>query len=206
MWCRYGYLLRSRVSGAEGRRHGVPNYSGVSQAEVWPVVDEMYWTNANELPPDVRAAFTEIEQDPEDFLFLRVTRSSKALWRIATFIRAAVSALDALAIEIDIDAPLPPCDDLHVKWLGYEPYARGEWGLLSLLDTSEALGRWVGQVNESGLLTSPEQCLSFAAYYRKTMGQTGGPEPIADDAIIDILHVGLVPLRAVQGLVPRHDR
>lgn len=194
MWRRYGYLLRSPTSPAGSGKHGVSNYSGVSRAEVWPVVDEMYWTNAADLPPAVKATFIEIDKDPTDFLFLRVTRSSKALWRMATFIHAAgVSVLDALAIEINIDMPLPPCDDLHVKWLGYEPYARGEWGLLSLLDTSKALWRWVGQVNESGLLTSPEKCLAFAADYRKTMGQTSGPEPIADDATIDILRIGVIP-------------
>ena len=190
---RYGYLVTPRpgTTGC-GEREGA-KYSGVSQAEVWPGVDDAYWTSPEQLPSDVKFAYEEIWQDPTDFLFLRVTRSARALSRLAAFIEASGRVFGVLAVEVETDEHLPPCDDLSVKWFGFEPYARGEWGLLSVLDSSKALASWAGRINEHGLLSSPESCLAFAADYRKAMGRPGGPEPIADDAPIDILRVGHVP-------------
>jgi len=193
MWRRYGYLLATSVDAAECGADGDPEYSGVSRSEPWPIVDETYWTTPDELPADVKAFYSVIDRDPADFLFLRVTRSAEVLCRIAVFIEdCGAPAPDALAVEIDTDEPLPLCDDVDVCWLGYEPCARGEWGLLSVLGSTKALARWAAEVNEHGLLPSPEKCLAFSADYRSTMGRPGGPEPIAENAIIDILRVGLV--------------
>jgi hypothetical protein len=205
MWQRYGYLLATRVDAAAGGAGGVRRYSGVSRSELWPIVDDTYWTVPDDLPPDVQALYGLIERDPDDFLFLRVTRSLDLLWKFADFIESSgESAPEALAIEIDTDEPLPFCDDIAVKWLGYEPYARGEWGLLSLLEPTEVLRRWTAEVNEHGLLPSPEKCLAFSTDYKRTMGHRGGPESIADDATIDILRVGLIGQRSDDE--PRPDR
>ncbi len=112
---------------------------------------------------------------PSDFLFLGVTRSSSVLRRIGTFIEASGTGADALGVEIDTEELLQPCDHLDLSWLGYEPYARGEWGLLSLLESSPALAHWLNHVNNYGLVESPQSCLAFATDYRTTMGKPGGP-------------------------------
>ena len=199
MWQRYGYLLVSPARGvAADRASRVWRYSGVSAEQVWPVVDEAYWADPGDIPMDVRTAYGEIKRDSSDFLFLGVTRSSSVLWRIGAFIEASGTGADALGVEIDTEELLQPCDHLDLSWLGYEPYARGEWGLLSLLESSPALAHWLNHLNNYGLLESPRSCLAFATDYRTTMGKPGGPEPIADSAPIDVLHVGLGPRIAAE--------
>jgi hypothetical protein len=193
VWGRYGYLLASGVIDSAPGCSTRICYSGISRAEVWPVVDQVYWSHPERLPSDIKYAYSEIRKDPVDFLSLHVTRSAQVLRRLASFIEEHCGAFEILAVEVDSDRSLPRCDNLDVMWYGFEPYARGEWGLLSALAASEALASWYRRVNDHGLLSSPGDCLVFAAEYRKAMGRSGGPEPIADDAVVDVLRVGLVP-------------
>ena len=152
MWARYGYLVASCVEVPSCDRRG--HYSGVSRAEAWPVVDEVYWSDPERLPPDIKHAYREIRNDPCDFLSLHVTRSKQVLRRLASFIAGQGGAFDVLAVEVDCNWRLPRCDDLDVRWYGFEPYSRGEWSLLSVVTDSAASFR-PGTANSTYMVSSP---------------------------------------------------
>jgi hypothetical protein len=103
----------------------------------------------------------------------------------------AKDAFEILAVGVDRserDLGVACSSVGSVTWLGYEPYAVGEWPLLweGLERSPKLRSKWESRLNASGLLESSEACHEFERDYREVMGDAG-PEPIADDPRLGVL-------------------
>jgi len=188
MWVRYGYLL---VPESPDR---LPSglYRGVSQRGVWPHVADKYWSDRASLPSEVADVFGEANGDPNDHLMLCVVRSRGALEVLLKFARSRGGNACTLAIDVVELADSSHCELMEAETVGFEPVARGEWSLLSVLEPGGALGHWVDRTNRFGLLDYPDACEALTGEYIAAMSDSGEPEPIAEDAIVDVLRIGLV--------------
>ncbi|MGE0708775.1 MAG: hypothetical protein AB7N76_21455 [Planctomycetota bacterium] len=193
----YGYMLASPPVTSEQPPGLVRSYAGVSRHEQWPVIAEMFWKRDPRLPAEI-AEWYRAEVDAPDtalgLLRLPTTRSLRHVQSALRFLaEQAPIEVEVLGIELETDMTLPTCDETRVEWLGLEPYARGEWGLLSELSRApELAARWADRLNQHGLFDSRPDCLSFYEDYVGLMGTLEGPEPIAPNLPVDLLRVGRV--------------
>jgi len=207
----YGYKIVSKprtwvyrngkwISSFEGdERLNSYTYWGIDREESWPEIEESYWTG-RDLPDDLRRSYLSIIHDSNDFIGLKVTRSFEKLEKIRNYLVGFKKRKDVDTIVIRCKAlgDREPFGVEHtglIRWLGYEPFAIGEWSILleGIIHGNHSMNHWLKWTNQYGLFDNADDCDRFKNEYKSLM-ETGRPEPIATDARLGIvcLQIGLL--------------